>query len=673
MIVSWNWLKEYVQLDMPAAELERRLMLAGLNHEETKEVGGDLAIDLEVTSNRPDCLGHLGVAREVAVLWERELKIPPVDLPQTGPQVETLAQVRIDCPRLCSRYSARVIQGVKVGPSPTWLTRRLATLGIATINNIVDITNYVLMECGQPLHAFDLAGLKQRQIIVREGHTDETLVAIDHRSYTLGPGMCVIADAERAVGVGGVMGGLATEVTAATRDVLIEAAAFDAMSIRTTARRLNLHSDSSFRFERGLDPEGVDWASRRACRLVLELAGGTLAAGVIDVGVQPTAREPVVLRLSQLKRVLGIEIAKQRVRQILTALGNSEQLVADGEIEVVPPSWRADLTREVDLVEEVARIHGYDEIPEDVSVPMAASARRADDQVLDKIRQVLVAAGVDEALTLSIVEEEVSSAFSPWTDAAPLVTQMPILRRADHLRRSLIPSLLVARRTNETLSNAVIELFEMAHVYLPRPGLLPNEQRMLGITSGHDFAHVKGLVEAILARLNPRAVLEVADQPPTALFDRSRSCRLLVGGEVLGVLGEVSSDGLRHFELRGRSTVAELHVAALLKLANLVPQYERLPAFPAIARDLNLVVDEHVTWAEIAAAVRDGSGAYLEELSYQDTYRDVERLGAGKKSVLLSIKLRDAAGTLAGSQADAVRDEIVARCGRELGAQLRAS
>ncbi|HVU89436.1 MAG TPA: phenylalanine--tRNA ligase subunit beta [Pirellulales bacterium] len=672
MIVSWNWLKDYVRLDMPAAEFERRLMLAGLNHEETKQVGDDLAIDLEVTSNRPDCLGHIGIAREAAVLFERELKLPPVDLPESGPKIDTLAKVRIDCPQLCPRYTARVIQGVKVGPSPAWMKERLATIGIAAINNIVDITNYVLMECGQPLHAFDLARVGGHEIIVREGRPDEQLLAIDHRTYNVGPGVCVIADNKRAIGVGGVMGGAETEVTNQSRDILLEAAAFDPLSIRTTARRLNLHSDSSFRFERGLDPAGVDWASRRACRLILELAGGTLAAGVIDVGAKPSARMPVVLRLSQLKRILGIDIPPARVRQILADLGNREVKSDADQIEVIPPSWRADLSREIDLVEEVARIHGYDEIPEDVSVPMAASARSREDQVHDRIRQVLVAAGFDEALTLSVVEEDLSNAYSPWTDAAPLVTQMPILRRASYLRRSLVPSLLAARYTNETLSNPTIELFEMAHVYLPRATGLPDEERMLAITTGGDFVSLKGVIEAIVARLNPRATLSIGPAAPSALLDATRCGELLVDGARLGFLGEVSRDCLHKFDLRGRSTVAEVNLAVLDKLANLVPQFERLAPFPAIERDLNLVVDERVTWAEIAAVVRDAAGAILEQLSYRDTYRDAERLGAGKKSILLSIKLRDPQRTLPGEQADKICHEIVARCGQTLGAQLRA-
>ncbi|MGH7139357.1 MAG: phenylalanine--tRNA ligase subunit beta, partial [Pirellulales bacterium] len=343
VLVSWNWIKDYVSLDVAPAEFERRLMMAGLNHESTEPAGDDLAIDLEITSNRPDCLGHLGIAREAAVLFQLPLKLPAAAPREGKTNVADLTRVELECPELCYRYTARVLKGVKVRPSPAWLSRRLTNIGIAAINNVVDITNYVLMECGQPLHAFDFNRLAGRRIVVREGREGETLLAIDHKTYPTGRGVCVIADAEKAVGIGGVMGGVDTEVTSSTSDVLLESAEFASLSIRNTARRLNLHSDSSYRFERGLDPEGVDWASRRACELILESAGGELAAGVIDVGRRPPTREPIVLRLSQLPRILGIDIPPADVRRILEALGNKIVAGDERRVEVIPPSWRRDL------------------------------------------------------------------------------------------------------------------------------------------------------------------------------------------------------------------------------------------------------------------------------------------------------------------------------------------
>lgn len=670
MIVSWNWLKEYVLLDMPSAELERRLMMAGLNHESTYDVDGDLAIDLEVTSNRSDCLGHLGVAREVAVLWQRELKEPAAQPVAGSTPVDDLASVRIECPQLCWRYTARVIRGVQVGASPAWLARRLKTLGIASINNVVDVTNYVLMECGQPLHAFDLDRLAGQQIMVREPRAGEKLEAIDHKTYELAAGMCILADAERPVGIGGVMGGASTEVSTATSNLLIESALFHPASIRATARQLNLHSDSSYRFERGIDPERVDWASRRCCELILELAGGELAAGSIDVGERPKPRPPVILRFAQLKRILGIEVPVDEVLRIVTALGNRPRRQTDVEIEVIPPTWRHDLSREIDLVEEVARIHGYEQIPEDVTVPMAPSARTDSDRVLSQVRHVMTALGYDEALTLSTVDESWSEAFSPWSSAAPLQAMTPVLRRADRLRRSLVPSLLGARRTNEALANATIELFEIAKIYLPQPSGLPREKLVLALTSGGDFRAVRGTVEALLAALHVAARLDARDtrQP---LFDDA-AAELWLGDELLGFVGEVDRAGQKQFDLRGPTTVAELKLDVLIQAACLVPQSRSLPAYPAIARDLNLVVPEAIRWQQIVEQVHRQADSLLESLDYKETYRDAQRLGAGKKSVLFSVSLRDESATMTNEAADALRDKIVAACHEQFGAELRA-
>ncbi|REK12740.1 MAG: phenylalanine--tRNA ligase subunit beta [Planctomycetota bacterium] len=676
MLVSWDWLKQYVQLDITPAELAERLMMAGLNHEGTHPVGSDLAINLEVTSNRPDCLGHIGVAREAAVLTETALQIPPAEPKGTGNAVTKLTSVKVENPDQCWRYTARVVSGVKIGPSPAWLVGRLATVGIGSINNVVDITNYVLMECGQPLHAFDLAKLDGRQIVVRQARKGEPFLAINHKSYTLDETVCVIADAKRAIGLGGVMGGADTEINEQTTELLIESAQFDPVSIRGTARQLNLHSDSSYRFERGIDPEGVDWASRRCCELILELAGGDLAEGVIDIGRQPEPREAVSLRFAQLPRVLGIDVDAAEARRILTALGCREVKHDQQRVEVIPPSWRRDVTREIDLVEEVARIHGYDKIPEDVSVPMAPSHRTRGDRVLARVRQALCAAGFDEAMTLSAVEQEWSDAFSPWTDAAPLRASTPVLRRADRLRRSIVPSLLGARHTNESLANPRIELFEVAHVYLPRgANELPREEMMIAITSGGDYAAVKGALEGLLSALNEKAALLVKPAKlPLLHAQRAAELHVRTGdgaAVLLGYLGEVSQDGLEQFDLRFPATVAELKLAPLIDLANLIPQYHQPPVFPAVSRDLNLVVDESVVWGELSATAREAAGPVAESLTFQDVYRDPKRLGAGKKSLLFSLVLRSDSGTLTSDEADTVHQRVVEACQKAHGAELR--
>lgn len=669
MLVSWKWLQDYVSLNMSPDELVERLAMAGLNHEASQSVADDLQIDLEVTSNRPDCLGHIGVAREVSVLWRTGLSVPSPQPVEAGPPVAELTKVSIACPELCYRYTARVLQGVRISPSPQWLVERLATIGIPAINNVVDVTNYVMMECGQPLHAFDFAKLAGPEIRVREALPGEQFAAINHKTYPLEAGMCVIADAERAVALGGVMGGAETEVSEATTDVLIEAADFAPLSIRTTARKLALHSPSSYRFERGVDPRGVDWASRRCCELILQLAGGRLAQGVLAAGQGLAEREPIVLRLAQLPRVMGIEIDGDEVQRILTALGCEAAARDERRVTFVPPSWRRDLTREIDLIEEVARIHGYDQIPEDVGVPMAPSHRSDEDRVLGRVRQVLVCAGFDEAITASVVSEELAAVFSPWTDAAAVRTSTPMLKGADRLRRSLIPSLLEVRRINESLGNPIIELFETARIYLPVAGGLPQEQGTLGIVSGGNYYRVKGVVEALLGAVHSDIRLEAADiQQP--LLDPLKSSELRVRGQCLGYLGELSADGWKQAGLRAGATVAEIRLDLLVGLADLIPKYTEPSPYPAIERDMNLIVDEAVRWAALAETVQHAVGECLESLTYQETYRDPQKDGAGKKRLLFSITLRSRQRTLTNEEADRIRQHVVDACQGAHGAVL---
>ncbi|MCE9606983.1 MAG: phenylalanine--tRNA ligase subunit beta [Planctomycetia bacterium] len=741
MIISYEWLRQYVPLvGLSVDEFALRMMMAGFNHESTTAAAGDYAVDLEITSNRPDCLGHIGLAREAAVIFGSPLALPKAAPQESGPAVDTLAQLQVDAPLRCPRYIARVIRGVKVGPSPAWLQKRLAAIGQPTVNNAVDITNYVLMECGQPLHAFDLAKLRGKKIIVREAVSGEKFAAINHKQYVLEPGMTVIADAERPVAIAGIMGGVDSEVSSTTTDLLIESADFDPLSIRTAARKLALRSDSSYRFERGVDPEGIEWASRRCCELILEICGGELAVGSLDVGEKPKPREPITLRLAQLKRIVGINIPGSEVLRILTSLGLQPRLGSAGidvrlardaaggvvvehtakltpsemrqmdeafarkdlaairtmteaknevfaelpsdasggmqSITVVPPSWRRDLSREIDLIEEAARIYGYDKIPEDVGVPMAPSARTDEDRVLNKIRHVLTACGFDEALTISVVDDSLSTSFSPWTDAAPLALQMPILERADKLRRSLVPSLLKARRDNEAVGNRTIELFETAKVYLPRAGALPQEELMLALTSSGEKANaffaLKGTIEAVVSALAPAAQVDVR---PTSqsLFATDRACELLLDGEPFGVLGEVGATGQKKFDLRGKTVVAELKIAALIKAAVLVPRYVPTPDYPAIERDINLVVDEQVRWNDIAATVRSCGGDLLATLDLKgEPFRDEKKLGAGKKSLVITLLLRSRERTLTNTEADELRTRIVDACAKAFGASLRS-
>ena len=676
MLVSWNWLKQYVALDMDREELEDRLAMSGLNHEGTETVFDDLAIDLEVTSNRPDCLGHIGVAREIAVLYDLPLSIPSPKPLASGPDANADFSVTIDAPELCPRYTARIIRGVTIGDSPEWMQNQLRTVFAPVskdwkpVNNVVDITNYVLMECGQPLHAFDLSKLQGQQIIVREATDGEEFQAIDHHTYQLSPGMCVIADANRPVAIAGIMGGADSEVSDSTVDILIESAAFSPMATRATSRALNLHSPSSYRFERALDPEGVQWAADRACELILEHCGGTLDEGLLDAGASNWTPEPVVMRLSQVERILGISIDAEEVKRILLALGNSETDSDDSSITITPPTWRRDLTREADLLEEIARIHGYEKIPEDVGVPMAASFKSDWDRVASKLRTTMTSIGFDESLTASVVSTDWASTYSPWSDKPPLRTVSPMLKGADALRTSLVPSLLEVRRINQSLANPSVELFETAKIYLPQDEGLPQEQWTLGITTGQGFHHLKGVIETVLHALKVNGQLKV-ESTSQDLLHGDYSASLTLDGEHFGFLGEVNAGGLKTFSLRSPASVAEIRMDLLVKHSTLIPQHSQLSNFPATTRDLNIVINETIRWDALESTVKNAvDRGLLEDITYQETYRDPERDGANVKRVLFTVKLRRDDQTMTSEEADAVRGQIVAAIESELDGKL---
>lgn len=669
MLVSWNWLSRYLDLSMSPEQLATALSLSGLNHESTEDFEGDVVIDLEVTSNRGDCLGHLGVAREISVLYELPLRIPNPQPQVSGVSVESLTSVTNAFPEACTRYTARVIQGCKVAPSPVWMQQELRAIHVQPVNNIVDITNYVMMECGQPLHAFDFAKLAGPSIEVRRARKNEVLDAIDHKSYTLDESMCVIADAQKAVAVAGVMGGAATEVTDQTKDLLIEAAVFVPMSVRKTARQLKLHSPSSFRFERRVDPAGVEWASRRACELILELAGGTLATGIIDTAPHDFKPTPIVLRLSQIKRILGIEIDEKVVSQILTALGCQVQTTG-ASTEILAPSWRHDLTREADLIEEVARIHGYDKIPENSPIAVAPSAKRDFDHATEKIRSLMLAAGISEAMTPSIVTDATDQSLSPWSDIDALQTITPLLKGANRLRRSLLPSLLQCRADNWAAASNDAHLYEIAHVYLPsgKPSELPAEQYNLGMVAGRDFFEVKGVFETLISSLGIAARMNVDARPINGL-DPDHSVSLVLDQQIVGYLGMVDKKLANRLKLPGKTTVAELSLPVLFSIAQLVPQHRSVSQFPSISRDLNMIVAESVHWVDLETSTRVAVGVELAGVEYRETYRAPDKDGDNTKRILFRVELQRPDATLTGDEADTLVSAIVRKCETDHGAK----
>jgi phenylalanyl-tRNA synthetase beta chain len=670
MIVSWNWLTDYLRLEVPVEVLGERLALSGLNLESIADVGGDIAIDLEVTSNRPDCLGHLGVAREVSVVFDKALCIPDPRPSTAGPPVETRTAVTIEEGDLCPRFTARVVTGVKVGESPWWLRKRLEAVGVRPISNIVDVTNYVMFECGQPMHAYDLDRLAEHRLVVRRARAGEKLTAINGKVYELNPEMLVIADAEHPVGLAGVMGGLETEIGPRTTNVLIESAQFDSMSVRRTSRALGLFSPSSFRFERPLDPERTEWASRRCAELILQVGGGRLHPGVIDVGRRPAERPPITLRHAQLERILGIRIDRATAVRILTALGLESLGEDPSSLTVRPPSWRSDLEREIDLIEEVARIHGYEHIPEERAVPLTIAPRGQRERVESAVRDFLTGAGFDEAVTFSLVEERLSAPLQLGPPVAPLRVDHSSRRRENALRQSLVPSLLSVRLHNESHGQFDAELFEIANVYLPKDGRdLPDEPTRLTILAGRDFRGLKGVVEGLLRRLHADAPLG-ARPVEIALFAPGRAAELLLGDIHLGYIGEIDSAQLQDFELRESCAAAELEFDVLLRQARIVAQYHPLPAFPPVVRDLSLVVAQDLLWAELSETVVRSAGPTLESLQYLDTFRG-GNLAEGMQSVHFSMVFRHPERTLTGEEVEGFIRTVVEGCEARFQAKLR--
>ncbi|WP_166830683.1 phenylalanine--tRNA ligase subunit beta [Thalassoroseus pseudoceratinae] len=686
MLVSWNWLKEYVALEMSVEELTDRLTMSGLNLEGVHHpLESEVAIDLEVTSNRPDCLGHIGVAREISVLFDQELSIPTPHLVESTTKASDATSVSIEDESLCPQYIARVIRGVKIGPSPDWLVRRLQTASFRynsekqeyetyrPINNVVDITNYVMLECGQPLHAFDFHKLHGEKIVVRRAKSKEKLTAIDHKDYELSPENLVIADADRPVAIAGVMGGADTEVTEGTTDLLIEAADFAALSVRSTARKLKLHSDSSYRFERGVDPEGIDWTSRRCCELIHQIAGGDVLAGSVVAGrTEPPTRPPIVLRFSQLKRILGIEIPRETATRILVELGMEAGANPDTHTEFVPPSWRSDLTREADLIEEVARIHGYDKIPDDADVPLTASAPTLRERTVNTVRDILTAAGFFEAITPSLVTADSGSMFQSRPDTPPLAIEHSDFRRLNTLRQSLIPSLLESRRENERQSNANAQLFEIAKVYLAaKPGAAEEqvEPTMIGLVTGRSFRELKGVLETLAKRVNRTVTLEVK---PSGIpqFIPGRGAEVLLNGEMWGWLGELDPEVGDRLSLQDPVTVAEVSLAALERLTDLTPQMEDLPKYPSMQRDFNFALDESVAWRELADTIQSSGGPLLESVEFDSQFRG-KQLGANKKSYIARVTWRSPDRTLTSEEVETFQKAVIETVEKKLDASLR--
>jgi phenylalanyl-tRNA synthetase beta chain len=658
MKVPIAWLREYVDAPPSPQELAKLLVMAGVGVE---SIEGDV-LDLEITANRADLLSMLGVARETGVNLRKPVKVPAIKYIDGGDEVAKAFSVQVVDPKLCPRYTARAVLGVKVGPSPSWMLQRLEAAGIRSINNVVDITNYVLLESGQPLHAFDARLVRGKKIVVRPANPGEKIVAIDGKEYGLTKDTLVIADAERAVAIAGVMGGKDSEISNATVDVLIESAQFDPVSIRRTARRLGLSSDSSYRFERGVDHDTVDWASRRAVQLLFELAGGKPMKDVIDVSVARASRPVAKVRPARVSQVLGMSVSPGRVREILAGLG-AQVTGSDESLEVTSPVGRRDLKIEVDYIEEVARIEGYDKIPCDTSFGLRVAVDNVEDLVREALRDALVGMGAYEALTWSFAEANTPNRVPFWTTGAPIPLRDPQGNVDRTLRESLAPRLLEVLQTNESYKEPLRPVFEIAHLYR-RDGKAYGEKNVLAIAAPGDPLGVKGLLETTLARLGIAAELAPASLP---FLEAGTAAEVKIGGAVAGYLGQ-STPALSG--VRSTASVAEVDVEAIVKAATLTRPYKDFNRQPPVDRDLAVVLADAVTWKQVETAVRSAAPPTLESLRFVSEYKG-KGIDPGHKSWAFSMVFRGADRTLTGPEVDQSVQTILKALENSLKARLR--
>lgn len=681
-----------------------RLAMLGFGHEPPERVGDDLVLDLEIASNRPDLLSILGVAREIGAGSEVDLRVPALTLHEIEPATGSVAQVSVEEPDWCPRFTAHVITDVRVGPSPEWMARRLELCGIRSINNIVDVTNYVMLEQGQPMHAFDLERLKGRRLIVRRAHQNEMLVTLDGVERRLDRDTLVVADAERAVAVAGIIGGVETEIREDTARVLLEAASWAPAQVRRTSRRLGVRTESSMRFERGLDREIALAAAQRAAALCAEVAGGKVLADPLDVYLRKIPPRLMTLRPARVQRVLGVGVEGRRVADILRRLGCAVE-VAGESMRVTPPPGRLDLEREEDLIEEVARHIGYDRIPEAMPVEVMQAGRRTGRLISEAAaRDALIRAGLTEAMTVSLITPRLLDRLGldpndPWR--APVPLRNPFTTEHTHLRPCLLPGLLEAARINASRRVEAVHLFEIGRIFRARPGVaglagngdgtgaawtpVPiDERRSLavalrgrwvsgdwrGAADGWDvtFFHLKGIAEILVGELRVGTLSADPEGPPW--LHPARAARIQVDQEPVGVLGELHPDVAVRFDLPGRTFVAELDLEAILARAVLQPRFSGLPRYPAVRRDVAVVAPEALSHAAVESALREAAGTMLETVELFDVYTGPP-LDAGMRNLAYALTLRAPDRTLTGDEVEAIIRSIYEEVPARLPVRIR--
>lgn len=691
MRISLEWLHEYVEIDVSVETLVERLHGVGLPVEAVESYGDDTVLDIELTANRPDCMSVLGVAREVALALDRPLRIPKPKPVEHPPDAAEPVAIEIADPEGCPRFTARVIEGVRVGPSPAWAQRRLEASGVRAIANVVDITNYVTLELGQPMHAFDYDRIAGHRLAVRRARSGERLVTLDGVDRLLDPEMLVVADAARAVSLAGIIGGADTEIGPGTTRVLLEAAYWNPITIGRTARRLGLRTEASARFERGMDPNGPILAQHRAAELLTEWCGGRVRRGIVDVAGQRPRRRSIRLRPQRAAAVLGVAVPSAQIVRILRGLGCTVAIPRPASraaaLEVRPSSFRPDLAREEDLIEEVARIYGYDRIPATLPRGTAVPATTAHALRIDaRAREVLARLGLIEVMTLTLV----SAAAAAEAGGPVAVLQNPLVADQSALRTSLMPGLVSILATHAARRIEDVQIFELGKVFRPRPdatgsGARPDEPRSIGIAAmgrwrtgwnvpaddvAVDFYHVKGVVETLLRELGAERWSVEPLEGAAPWWHPGRSAVLRRGGSVAARFGELHPDLHTTHRLPHRAYLAEVDLESLMPAVVLVRSAPELPRYPAIERDVAAVAPAGLPAAHLEGVIRAAAGPLLEALELFDVYEG-QPVPPGHRNMAYRLRLRAPDRTLTAQEAEEIMHKVRIALQEQPGVQLR--
>jgi phenylalanyl-tRNA synthetase beta chain len=696
MKVVYNWLKDFVDVTATPRELASRLALSGTNIGGVENGTHGAVIEAEVSSNRPDCLGHYGIAREVAATYKLPLKHVSPKPAESEAKAGDAVKVAIQSPELCGRFTARVIRNVKIQPSPKWLKDRLEASGVASISNVVDISNYVMLELGHPLHTFDYDQLRDHKIVVRRAKPGEKMRTLDGIERQLDSNICMISDGDgsRAVGIGGIMGGAETEISFSAKNVLIECAWFEPVAIRRAARFLKLHTEASMRFGRGADPEMAEIASRRAAELILQLAGGELLAGVVDIYPGKRAAKKIRVTRAEILRVMGADVPDKEVEASLGALGFAPVRIdqnrgAEGSLlaawECTQPSWRAEVEREIDLIEEIARIYGLDKFPPRLPAARQGAARLPHYEAETRLRERLIGLGYREILTIPHVAEQRDALFRP-EGVTPARLSNPLSEEANVLRSTGTVTMATALEWNLNHGQRNVRLFEIASHYR-LDGDKPVETRVLSLgatgqarekglyDSPRDlvFADIKGDLDAIgelvghfhwqqggprwlnAARVGTISILENLKIP-------------------LGFAGQLARRVREQLKIRQEAFLAEVELDyfyTVFRLAKDSRRYEPLPRFPSVERDFSLLLADGAKFSDVTKTIQSLGIGEIHSIEATDLFRG-KNVPAGKHSLLVRVTFQSREATLTDAQISDFSGRIVAALEKELGAQLRA-